>query len=282
MLKLILAGILAIPCILVAVATAPILAILSIPSLLLLLYRKDENGTKVSSTTTTTTTTTTNVAPCDHVIIFGGSSGIGLAIAKECARKKNSMKITILARNKNKLDDAKNDINKEVSSTGTTTKVEAISVSVSDYDALEKIAGQIAKKEDRTIIFNCAGISYTTEYDQIPIEVYEKLIQTNLIGSMYIARAFLPHMENGCLVFCSSAAGQVGMYGYTAYSPTKFALRGFAEALHAELIRDKPGVSIQCAFPVDTDTPGYKEETKMMPEITKILNATGGLARPEE
>ena len=144
MLKLILAGILAIPCILVAVATATILAILSIPSLLLLLYRKDENGTKVSSTTTTTT----NVAPCDHVIIFGGSSGIGLAIAKECARKKNSMKITILARNKNKLDDAKNDINKEVSSTGTTTKVEAISVSVSDYDALEKIAGQIAKKEE--------------------------------------------------------------------------------------------------------------------------------------
>jgi 3-dehydrosphinganine reductase len=282
MLKLILAGILAIPCILVAVATAPILAIFSIPSLLLLLYRKDENGTIASSSSSSTTTTTTNVAPCDHVIIFGGSSGIGLAIAKECARKKNSLKITILARNEKKLDDARAKINKEVSSTGTTTKVEAISVSVSDYDALEKIAEQIAKKEDRTIIFNCAGISYTTEYDQIPIEVYEKLVQTNLIGSMYVARAFLPHMVNGCLVLCSSAAGQVGMYGYTAYSPTKFALRGFAEALHAELIRDKPGVSIQWAFPVDTDTPGYKEETKMMPEITKILNATAGLARPEE
>jgi len=264
MLKLILAGILGIPCLLVAVVTAPILAILSIPSLLLLLFRKDQND--VSTTTTKT-----------HVIIIGGSMGIGLAIAKECARKKDNSKITILARNTTKLDEAKKDINKEAS-----MEVEAISVSVTDYSALEKISRQITNKEERTIIFNCAGIPYTTEYDRIPIEVYNKLVQTNLIGSMYVARAFLPHMVNGCVVFCSSAAGQVGMYGYTAYSPTKFALRGFAEALHAELIRSKPGVSIQVAFPVDTDTPGYAEEKRMMPEITKVLNETAGLATPED
>ena len=160
--------------------------------------------------------------------------------------------------------------------------MEAISVSVSDFPALEIIAKQIAKKEERTIIFNCAGIPYTVEYDKIPIEMYDKLCQTNLIGSMYVTRAFLPHIDNGCLVLCSSAAGQVGMYGYTAYSPTKFALRGFAEAMHAELIRNKPGVSIQVAFPIDTDTPGYQEEFKMMPEITKVLNDTAGLAKAEE
>jgi len=268
MLKIILASILGMPCLLVTVMTAPILAILSIPSLLLLLFRKDQND--VSTTAT-------------HVIIIGGSSGIGLAIAKECARKKNVLKTTILARNKTKLDEAKKDISKEASYVASTTiQVEAISVSVTDYSALENISRQITNKEERTIIFNCAGISYTTEYDRIPIEIYDMLVQTNLIGSMYVTRAFLPHMVNGCLVFCSSAAGQVGMYGYTAYSPTKFALRGFAEALHAELIRSKPGVSIQVAFPVDTDTPGYVEEEKMMPEITKVLNATAGLARSED
>jgi len=271
MLKLILAGILGIPCLLVAVITAPILAILSIPSLLLLLFRKDQND--VSTTTTAKT----------HVIIIGGSRGIGLAIAKECAKKKDISKITILARNKTKLDEAKKYIIKEASYVPfTTMEAEAISVSVTDYSALEKISRKITKKEERTIIFNCAGIPYTTEYDRIPIEVYDELVQTNLIGSMYVTRAFPPLMVNGCLVFCSSAAGQVGMYGYTAYSPTKFALRGFAEALHAELIRSKPGVSIQVAFPVDTDTPGYAEEKKMMPEITKVLNATAGLATPED
>lgn len=52
--------------------------------------------------------------------------------------------------------------------------------------------------------------------------------------------------------------------------------------MHAELIRSKPGVSIQLAFPIDTDTPGYEEELKMMPEITKKVNGTAGLAKPED
>ena len=99
---------------------------------------------------------------------------------------------------------------------------------------------------------------------------------------MYVARAFLPHMSTGCIVFCSSAAGQVGMYGYTAYAPTKYAIRGFAETLHMELLMTKPKVSVQVAFPVDTNTPGYQEEKQMMPEITKKLNANAGLACPDE
>jgi 3-dehydrosphinganine reductase len=273
MFKLILAGILSIPCFLLTIATAPIIAILSIPSLLLLLFRKEANQNDAPSPSPSTK---------NHVIVFGGSKGIGLAIAKECAAKKNlnNLKITILARNKEALDRAKKEIC-DVADTASTTSVEAISVSVSDYPALEKIAGKIVNREERTIIFNCAGIPYTTNYDEIPIEVYDKLCQTNLLGSMYMTRAFLPHIENGCIVLCSSAVGQVGMFGYSAYAPTKFALRGFAEAMHAEMIRSKPGVSIQVAFPVDTDTPGYQEECKMMPEITKILNADGGVSKPE-
>ena len=272
MLRIIIAGLLGIPCLLVTMATAPIIAILSIPSLLLLVFRK-EGGDAHSSTAKTT-----------HVVVFGGSKGIGLAIAKECAVKKNlgnNVRITILARNKETLERAKEEICSLVVA-GSTTIVEAISANVSDYPALETIAKKIAKPKERTVVFNCAGIPYTLEYDKIPIEVYEKLCQTNLLGSMKISRAFLPHMENGCIVLCSSALGQVGMYGYTAYSPTKFALRGFAEALHAELVKSKPGVSIQLAYPVDTETPGYSEELKMMPELTKLLNDAGGLAKPKE
>jgi 3-dehydrosphinganine reductase len=59
-------------------------------------------------------------------------------------------------------------------------------------------------------------------------------------------------------------------------------LRGFAETLHAELIKSRPNVSVQIAFPADTNTPGYEEEAKMMPEITKALNESAGLAKPEE
>lgn len=274
MFKLILAGVLGIPCFLLTAVTAPLIAILSLPSLLLLLFRKKDNQENVPSSSTENT--------INHVIIFGGSKGIGLAIAKECASKKdlNNLKITILARNKETLDRAKKEIC-DVAATSETT-VETISANVSDYAALEKIAGEVAKKGERTIIFNCAGIPYTTDYDKIPIEIYEKLCRTNLLGSMYVTRAFLPYIDKGCIVLCSSAAGQVGVFGYSAYAPTKCALKGFAEAMHSEMIRSKPGVSIQLAFPIDTDTPGYQEEIKTMPEITKILNADAGLAKPED
>ena len=270
MIRLILAGILGIPCFLLWLATAPLIAILSIPSLLLLVFRK-EGATSSSKKPT-------------HVVVFGGSKGIGLAIAKECASKKlgGSLKITILARNQELLDKAKQEILSVAATAEPSTTVEAISANVSDHASLESIAKKIANLNERTILFNCAGIPYTLEYDRIPIEIYEKLCKTNLLGSMYISRAFLPHMEDGTIVLCSSALGQVGMYGYTAYAPTKFALRGFAEALHSELVKSKPGVSIQLAFPVDTDTPGYEEELKTMPEITKQLNDAGGLAKPEE
>ena len=269
MFKLILAGLFGIPCFLLTIVTAPIIAILSVPSLLLLLFRKECNRSS------------TNIQR-NHVIVFGGSKGIGLAIAKECASMKNlgNLKITIIARNTDHLDRAKKEISGVLDTS--TTIVDSISANVSDFPALEKISKQITNREERTIIFNCAGIPFTTEFDDIPIATYDKLCQTNLLGSMYITRAFLPNIDNGCIVLCSSAVGQVGMYGYSAYAPTKFALRGFAEAMHAEMIRSKPGVSIQLAFPIDTETPGYEEERKMMPEITKILNASAGLAKPEE
>lgn len=274
MLNIVLAGLLGLPCLMVAAVTAPIVAVLAIPSLLLLLFRK-------------TSTSTDDQIPPRHVVIVGGSSGIGLAIAKECAQR-GVHKISILARNQTKLDRAKDEIVQEASkstsssSSSSPAKIQALSVSVTDYAALEKTATSICNTDERTVLFNCAGVPYTTEFDNVPVEMYEALVKTNQLGPIYILRAFLPHMSNGCVVLCSSAAGQVGIYGYTAYSPTKFALRGLAETLHMELVKSKPGISIQIAFPVDTDTPGYQEEQKMMPELTKKLNAAAGVAKAEE
>ena len=274
LIKIIAAGILGLPCLLVAAAVAPIIALLSIPPLLLLVFTKHHNDEDASPP---------SKLP-DHVIVVGGSSGIGLSIAKECAAQ-GVAKISILARNQQRLDEAKAAI--EGINESTTTTVQALSVSVSDYTAVEKAAQQIlghSKKQqhERVVLFNCAGISYTAEFENIPVDVYRKLIDTNQLGAMYVARAFLPHMHHGCIVFCSSAAGQVGVYGYTVYGATKCALRGFAQTLHIELIRSKPGVSVQIAFPIDTDTPGYEAEREMMPEITKLLNENGGLEKPED
>jgi 3-dehydrosphinganine reductase len=320
MLKLILAGVLALPCFLVILVTAPIIAILAIPSLYLLIYRQQEqppsedNASSSTSSSSSTSTTKNDELP-DHVIVVGGSSGIGKSIAHECVRR-GVPKLTILARNPDKLKATKEELLTKLklklkedygtlssspsttttttTTTGTpTTEVSTHSVSVSDYAALQKLAPEIIGKSSnkntknttntkKIVLFNCAGIPYTTEFEKVPVEKYESLVQTNQLGAMYVVRAFLPHMDRGTIVLCSSAAAQVGVYGYTVYSPTKYALRGFAETLHAELLRSKPGVAIQLAFPADTDTPGYEQEVTMMPEITRKLNESAGLADPNE
>ena len=60
----------------------------------------------------------------------------------------------------------------------------------------------------------------------------------NVLSAMHVTRALLPSMKErrtGRIVFVSSVAGQLGIWGYTAYSPAKYALRGFAEALQMEV-----------------------------------------------
>eukprot|EP00934_Nitzschia_sp_Nitz4_P001446 Nitzschia sp. Nitz4//scaffold291_size36643//6474//7604//NITZ4_007760-RA/size36643-snap-gene-0.28-mRNA-1//-1//CDS//3329546118//1446//frame0 len=265
MLNIILAGVLGIPCLVVAAGVAPVIALLSVPSLLLLLFQTDSSSES-------------DKVVADHVIITGGSSGIGLSIAKECV-KRGVAKITLVARNMEKLQEAK----KELEAMSAATKVSVVSASVSDYDALAQAAKDLKIVEtDRVVLWNCAGFAFPTEFLKIPVEKFEAQIKTNQLGAIYVVRAFLPHMNKGCIVFTSSALGQLGIYGHTAYSPTKFALRGFAESLHHELILTHPEVSVQLAFPTDTDTPGYQEELKITPEITKKISESGGLVHPDD
>lgn len=73
----------------------------------------------------------------------------------------------------------------------------------------------------------------------------------------------------------ASGAALLGLYGYTACAPAKFAVRGLAEALRRELAPDGIGVSV--IYPPDTDTPGYREELRHRSALTRRLAASGGL-----
>ena len=275
MLKIIVAGILALPALLVLIVTAPLVAILALPSLWLLLFRKPSTATQ------------RKVLP-DHVVITGGSSGIGLCIAKECIQRGVS-KVTILARNPKKLEEAKQQLLAVTSKSNltnnnnnnNTTKIQAISVNVSDAKAISNVAKELCSttttttSNERLALFHCAGFAYPTYYERIEPSKYLEMAQTNQLGVMITTRAFLEYMTEGVIVMTSSAAGQVGIFGLTAYAPTKFALRGYAESLHQELVA-KP-IHVQVAFPADTDTPGYAEELKMSPPETKALSDSVGL-----
>ena len=74
---------------------------------------------------------------------------------------------------------------------------------------------------------------------------------------------------HGSIVGVSSAAGLVGVYGYSAYGAAKFAVRGLLESLRTELV--PLGVHVGCAFPPDVDTPMLAEEEAFKPTETKAI-----------
>lgn len=280
--QLILAGVLGLPGLLLSAMVAPVIALLSLPSLYCLLHGGGGSEKKKKHNNNTTPPPR---GPT-HAIISGGSSGIGLALAHELLRKPGGdvKQITLLARNLEKLEAAKESLLKSSSNNSSIT-INIRSVDVTDYTSLEECMGGLSfEAEDYVVVWNCAGYAYPCEFLKTPLDQFRKQVETNQLGSIYLTRAILPHLiqcQKATIVFTSSGAGQLGVYGYTSYAPTKYALRGFAETLHMELQGIAPHVSVQVAFPVDTDTPGYHQELLTAPKITQKLSETAALATPE-
>jgi short-subunit dehydrogenase len=82
------------------------------------------------------------------------------------------------------------------------------------------------------------------------------------------------------ITFTSSVAGFLGVFGFTSYSPSKFALIGFAEALNQEVAARGIRVAVLC--PPDTDTPGFEEENITKPYETRALSGTAKLMSAQE
>ena len=112
------------------------------------------------------------------------------------------------------------------------------------------------------------------------VDVFEETMRVNYLGTLYAVRAVLPGMRargRGHVVLVSSG---VGIFGYAAYSPSKFALRGLAEVLRAELAQEAVLVSI--VYPPDTDTPQLAAENLIKPAETRAIAAGAKTWRAED
>lgn len=211
------------------------------------------------------------LVPGSHALITGGSSGIGKATARRLLER--GMNVTLLARDTTKLEAARTELSAVARSD---QRIETVAADVSDRPQLEAaIAGAIATLGTPSLLVTSAGIAHPGYFSELPIEIFERTMAINYFGTLYAVRAVLPSMlaaGKGHLALISSGAGLVGIYGYTPYSPSKFALRGLAEALRGEL---KPnGIGISIVYPPDTDTPQLVEENKTKPAETKAITAT--------
>jgi 3-dehydrosphinganine reductase len=128
-----------------------------------------------------------------------------------------------------------------------------------------------------SILVNCAGTSVPATFEDAKPEDFKRLMDINYLGSVYVTKACVPSMKKkgGHIVFTSSQAGLLGVYGFSAYAASKFALRGLAETLAMELKPFNIFVTLSC--PPDTDTPGFAEEEKLKPAITREISQTAGL-----
>jgi 3-dehydrosphinganine reductase len=214
-----------------------------------------------------------------HAIITGGSSGIGKAVAKLLAQQ--GANITLIARDRQKLIQAQQEIQTVV--VNQTQQVNIATADVANRTAITAVLEQaIATLGTPNLLITSAGITHPGYFAEIPLEIFEQIMAVNYFGSLYSVKAVLPAMvkrQQGHIVLLSSGAGLMGIYGYSAYCPSKFALRGLAESLRGEL---KPkGIKLSVVYPPDTDTPQLAAENKIKPLETKQITATATVLSAE-
>ncbi|MCC6919860.1 MAG: SDR family NAD(P)-dependent oxidoreductase [Alphaproteobacteria bacterium] len=203
-----------------------------------------------------------------HAVIIGGSSGIGLEIARLLAAAGTD--ILLVARNGDRLRDAAEAVRR-----CGTANVDIAVCDASDPDAVSALVETARRRGPIDLLVCSAGSAAAGYFDAMAPRSFSDSMANNYASALWPALAVARQMKmrgRGTIAVISSLAGERGLIGYTAYAPAKAALSRFAEALAHEL---KPhGVRICLAMPGDVETPLLAEEIKTRPpETTKI---TGG------
>jgi 3-dehydrosphinganine reductase len=201
------------------------------------------------------------------VLITGGSQGIGLEAARLLRRC--GAHLILVARNAEKLASAREEL---ASIEAPDTGLDTLSLDITDREAVQAAARELPGGRDVDVLINNAGYAIPGHFQDLPLSLFDELMSTNFMGAVYLTKVFVPGMVqrgSGHVVFVSSLVGLMGVFGYTAYAPSKFALRGFAESLRCEL---KPhGVVVSVCYPPDTDTPGHAVEDQTKPDETRAI-----------
>ena len=209
-----------------------------------------------------------------RVYITGGSSGIGLAAAERMASM--GAHVALFSRDRVKLAGAEKSV--KAVSISDTQKVFSLSMDVSDPDdVMEKCRFALEKFGVPDILITSAGVPMAGRFEDIGAEDFNSVIQINLYGTRHVIAALLPEMKKkgaGHILLVSSSAGFYGIYGYSAYGASKFALVGLAECLRGELLNHGIRVSVLC--PPEVDTSMLEIEKKALPPPTRALKNLAG------
>ena len=173
------------------------------------------------------------------VIVTGASSGIGLASVRNFASL--GAKVVLAARSIDKLEKIAEELNNRFAAHNSQLIAHCIKTDVTkEEDCKNLIEKTIETFGKIDILVNNAGISMRAVFKDMDLSVMRSLMDTNFWGTVFCTKYALPYLleTNGTLVGVISTAGYVGLPARTAYSASKFAVRGFLETLRIEHLYD--------------------------------------------
>jgi short-subunit dehydrogenase len=185
----------------------------------------------------------------DHYLFAGGSavvtgaaSGIGEALAVQLAARGSNL--VLVDRDKERLDDVAG----RVRAAHPGLAVDAYVVDLSDDEATAEAAEALATGHpETTLLVNNAGVALGGRFDQVSLEEFDWVMAVNFRSVVRLTHAFLPTLKShpgSHLVNVSSVFGIFAPAGQAAYSASKFAVRGFSEAVRHELAENRVGVTV--------------------------------------
>ncbi len=174
-----------------------------------------------------------------NIVLTGAAGGIGSNIALQLADK--GARLALLERDAQALQE----LARQIETRG--GNAECFVVDLLDRDARDRVISDIDQRFGSIdVLINAAGtMSYRPFAEEDPV-VLERILQLNTIAPMMLTRKILPGMlerNTGRVVNIGSTFGSIAFAWFSAYSASKFALRGFSEALRRELADSGIGVT---------------------------------------
>lgn len=217
------------------------------------------------------------VSPPPVAVITGASRGIGAAVASELARR--GYRLALLARGQKRLEETAQKLEGA-------PEIRVFPCDLQDSSQVERTfkdifdwAGQV------DVLVNNAGVGVFAPLVEISDSQWDSVLDTNLRGVFYCARAVIPRMkkqQSGYIINISSLAGKNAFPGGTAYCASKWGLQGLTYCLAEELRQDNIRVSVICPGSVHTEfSPHTGKDPERMLQPADVARTVGWLLEQE-